>query len=93
VRGQLTPEEARRLVVIAHYRHAHTAYEDDMYSSKWLREGECRDGNGFDYDCVAAAASERARRHYTKIAAELARMDGLLPAESPRRQGQPCRSS
>lgn len=93
VRGQLTPEEARRLVVIAHYRHAHTAYEDDMYSSKWLREGECRGDDGFDYECVATVASERAKRHYTKIAAELARMDGLLPAESPRRQGQPCRSS
>jgi len=75
--GRLTPEEARRLVVIAHYRHAHTAYEDDMYSSGWLREGECRDGDDYYYDC--AAASERARRHYTKIAAELAKLDGLLP--------------
>jgi len=77
VRGRLTPEEARRLVVIAHYRHAHTAYEDDMYSSRWLREGECQDGD--DY-CVAAVASEGAGRHYTKMAAELARMDSLLPS-------------
>ena len=75
VRGRLTPEEARRLVVIAHCRHAHTAYEDGMYSSKWLRKGECRDGD--DYYCDCTAASERARK--PKIAA-LARMDGLLPA-------------
>ena len=88
VRGRLTPEEARRLVVIAHCRHAHTAYEDGMYSSKWLRKGECRDGDDYYRDCTAAA-SERARK--PKIAAELARMDGLLPAESPRRQ--PRRSS
>jgi hypothetical protein len=73
-------------VVIAHYRHAHTAYEDNMYSSRWLRKGERRDGDDFDYDCVATVASERAKRHYTKIAAELAKLDGLLPAESPRRQ-------
>jgi len=79
VRGQLKPEEARRLVIIAHYRHVHTAYEEDVHSVKWLKEGECRDEDGFYYDCAEVLMSERAKKHYTKLAAELAREDGLLP--------------
>jgi len=78
VRGRLKPEEARRLIIIAHYRHAHTAYEEDMHSAKWLKEGECRGEDGFYYDCAEALVPERAKAYYTRQAAELAKEDGLL---------------
>ena len=47
-RGELSPEEARRLVVIAHYRHAHTDYDAARLDvDRWLEPGDVKQFGSF----------------------------------------------
>ena len=42
-RGELSPEEAKKLVVIAHYRHAHTDYDRARLDiDRWLEPGDVK---------------------------------------------------
>jgi hypothetical protein len=65
-------EEARRALMIAHYRHAHTEYENAIGRIRKLVDNE-----------LGSLEREvgRLREVYTKEAVELLKADGLLPEE------------
>ena len=47
-RGELPPEEARRLLIIAHYRHAHTDYDRARLDvDRWLEPGDVKQFGSF----------------------------------------------
>lgn len=93
-------EEFRKAIILAHYRHEHTDYDqakDDV--ERWLSEEERKkwrgliayyEGHKHDMDrfereeyiweirVFRSTAVSRAKKHYGKVAAELAISDGLI---------------
>jgi hypothetical protein len=92
-RGELPPEEARRLLIIAHYRHAHTDYDRARLDvDRWLEPGvdpwEREEWIG-EIRRLKDLAAERARRHYNEVAVKMAQEDGLLPRSAPATSARP----
>jgi hypothetical protein len=98
-------DEARRALLIAHYRHAHTEYEravGELREKRYRRYEELR-GEGYDFELAWQIVDDELgnleqevaelRKRYTKEAVDLLRADGLLPEEerTPNDQeGRPC---
>jgi len=86
-------EEAKRTLMIAHYRHAHTEYENAVgriretryRRYKQLREEGCDFELAWEFVNNELGSLEREvgrlREVYTKEAVELLKADGLLPEE------------
>jgi hypothetical protein len=86
-------DEARRALMIAHYRHAHTEYENAIgriRKTRYKRYEQLRE-EGYDFELAWELTDNelgslelevgRLREVYTKEAVELLKTDGLLPGE------------
>jgi hypothetical protein len=86
-------DEARRALMIAHYRHAHTEYENAIgriRKTRYKRYEQLRE-EGYDFELAWELVDNelgslelevgRLREVYTKEAVELLKADGLLPEE------------
>jgi hypothetical protein len=84
-------DEARRALMIAHYRHAHTEYEnaiERVRERRYRRYKQLRE-EGYDFELAWELTDNelgslerevgRLREVYTKEAVELLKADGLLP--------------
>jgi hypothetical protein len=87
--GQVSPEEARKVLMIAHYRHAHTNYDEKLsrlqaerYKSYLKFRNE-----GFDFETAWSLVNdenpdegeaEDLKKAHNKEAVELLKKDGLL---------------
>jgi hypothetical protein len=92
--GEVPFEEAKKALMIAHYRHAHTSYEADLYGPELERRSryqELRD-EGYDFDAAWMIVDdefagqeeeenevEDLRAKCNAEAVELLKKDGLLP--------------
>jgi hypothetical protein len=86
-------DEAKRALMIAHYRHAHTEYEravGELREKRYRRYEQLRE-EGYDFELAWQIVDDELgnleqevaelRKKYTKEAVDLLKADGLLPEE------------
>jgi hypothetical protein len=81
LRGEVSAEEAQKILMIAHYRHAHTDYETVLLQ-RYERYQELRD-EGYDFDTAWMLVDdemkdEDLKKKYNREAVELLKKDGLI---------------
>jgi len=91
LRGEVSVEEAQKVLMIAHYRHAHTDYEVDLlqhHLERYERYRELRD-EGYDFDTAWMLVDDETKdeveedledlkKKYNRVAVELLKKDGLI---------------
>jgi len=91
-KGKVSIEEAKKVLMIAHYRHQHTEYDYELSmvgAERYERYLELRD-EGYDFDTAwmivddeipdkTDVEKEELKKRFNKEAVELLKKDGLLP--------------